>query len=115
LSLVVLFFVFQAEDGIRDDLVTGVQTCALPILINWVGIADTDDVGDPDPVDQRLQAARRAVAVRAAVHHLARRLDDLGTAERALDRKSVVEGKRDDVSGLWRSESRETADVQTET
>src|SRR5207244_9462654 len=23
---------FQAEDGIRDDLVTGVQTCALPIL-----------------------------------------------------------------------------------
>src|SRR5258708_11541707 len=28
-------FFFQAEDGIRDDLVTGVQTCALPIcLIN---------------------------------------------------------------------------------
>src|SRR5207247_3290949 len=26
-----LFFVFQAEDGIRDPLVTGVQTCALPI------------------------------------------------------------------------------------
>src|SRR5207244_9472066 len=29
--LVDLFFFFQAEDGIRDDLVTGVQTCALPI------------------------------------------------------------------------------------
>src|SRR5215216_1741782 len=26
-----LRFFFQAEDGIRDDLVTGVQTCALPI------------------------------------------------------------------------------------
>src|SRR5258708_31830728 len=26
-----LLFFFQAEDGIRDDLVTGVQTCALPI------------------------------------------------------------------------------------
>src|SRR5215216_351228 len=25
-------FFFQAEDGILDDLVTGVQTCALPIL-----------------------------------------------------------------------------------
>src|SRR5260370_2813523 len=25
------FFVFQAEDGIRDSSVTGVQTCALPI------------------------------------------------------------------------------------
>src|SRR5215216_6569839 len=29
--LVCVFFFFQAEDGIRDDLVTGVQTCALPI------------------------------------------------------------------------------------
>src|SRR5438552_8218004 len=28
-----LFFFFQAEDGIRDDLVTGVQTCALPISL----------------------------------------------------------------------------------
>src|SRR5438309_5205968 len=26
------FFFFQAEDGIRDGTVTGVQTCALPIL-----------------------------------------------------------------------------------
>src|SRR2546427_7399686 len=26
------FFFFQAEDGIRDLTVTGVQTCALPIL-----------------------------------------------------------------------------------
>src|SRR5258708_9274589 len=30
-SIVRAFFFFQAEDGIRDDLVTGVQTCALPI------------------------------------------------------------------------------------
>src|SRR5699024_11853602 len=29
---VLLFFFFQAEDGIRDRNVTGVQTCALPIL-----------------------------------------------------------------------------------
>jgi len=31
LLYIVFFFFFQAEDGIRDDLVTGVQTCALPI------------------------------------------------------------------------------------
>src|SRR5947208_15147515 len=31
-SSIAVFF-FQAEDGIRDDLVTGVQTCALPILV----------------------------------------------------------------------------------
>src|SRR5204862_4257687 len=28
------YFFFQAEDGIRDLYVTGVQTCALPILAN---------------------------------------------------------------------------------
>src|SRR5690606_39658976 len=30
------FFFFQAEDGIRDFHVTGVQTCALPILVRKV-------------------------------------------------------------------------------
>src|SRR5436309_15428659 len=30
-SVVIVFFFFQAEDGIRDFHVTGVQTCALPI------------------------------------------------------------------------------------
>src|SRR5437588_5775884 len=29
--MLVFFFFFQAEDGIRDHCVTGVQTCALPI------------------------------------------------------------------------------------
>src|SRR5258707_10096816 len=34
-------FFFQAEDGIRDIGVTGVQTCALPILLNGSG-TDSD-------------------------------------------------------------------------
>src|SRR5258708_28541161 len=34
-----LYFFFQAEDGIRDDLVTGVQTCALPISRRFARIA----------------------------------------------------------------------------
>src|SRR5688572_33329704 len=39
-----LFF-FQAEDGIRDLTVTGVQTCALPI---WIGTAEAGvSVYDP--------------------------------------------------------------------
>src|SRR5690606_39704333 len=32
-----VFFFFQAEDGIRDFHVTGVQTCALPISIGCRG------------------------------------------------------------------------------
>src|SRR5256886_2547279 len=35
--LVSVFFFFQAEDGIRDLTVTGVQTCALPILWATMG------------------------------------------------------------------------------
>src|SRR5256885_7555937 len=31
-EIIFMFFFFQAEDGIRDYKVTGVQTCALPIL-----------------------------------------------------------------------------------
>src|SRR5207253_8658643 len=44
-------FFFQAEDGIRDGHVTGVQTCALPISALSVGEADAIT-----PVDQPLVA-----------------------------------------------------------
>src|SRR5690625_6351599 len=33
-----MIFFFQAEDGIRDGHVTGVQTCALPIFIIDIGL-----------------------------------------------------------------------------
>src|SRR5260370_30983715 len=35
LSAMCSYFFFQAEDGIRDSSVTGVQTCALPIFSRW--------------------------------------------------------------------------------
>src|SRR6266511_3973704 len=41
LAKILLFFFFQAEDGIRDFHVTGVQTCALPIsLLAGRGVVD---------------------------------------------------------------------------
>src|SRR2546425_12730088 len=49
------FFFFQAEDGIRDKLVTGVQTCALPI--SRQGHAGAFPVGDARP---RRSSRRRA-------------------------------------------------------
>ena len=49
------FFFFQAEDGIRDSMVTGVQTCALPIY--EVGTA-----GDFVEVGVGGEAGNRAVA-----------------------------------------------------
>src|SRR5207244_8272334 len=47
---------FQAEDGIRDDLVTGVQTCALPIYRLVKGYAETLDPKAKFFVDYRLPA-----------------------------------------------------------
>src|SRR5258708_25252059 len=65
-------FFFQAEDGIRDDLVTGVQTCALPIL----EVADDRHIecvwryGDhPRP----LRAEDCHVAHRRSLHHVTAR------------------------------------------
>src|SRR5207245_8321836 len=56
--LVVYFFLFffQAEDGIRDATVTGVQTCALPISCGLL-------VARPRLIDQRLR--RRPSRLRA--------------------------------------------------
>src|SRR5258706_14381077 len=47
MSLLFFFFFFQAEDGIRDWSVTGVQTCALPI---WDIVARCVGAGH-DPTD----------------------------------------------------------------
>src|SRR5690606_40769622 len=40
--LMIFFFFFQAEDGIRDFHVTGVQTCALPISMISVHFCENE-------------------------------------------------------------------------
>src|SRR3984893_14821418 len=42
------FFFFQAEDGIRDGHVTGVQTCALPISL-WANVKIDRSNNDVSP------------------------------------------------------------------
>src|SRR5205085_3889715 len=44
--LLFVFFFFQAEDGIRDLTVTGVQTCALPICTCCVQSSVQSTAGD---------------------------------------------------------------------
>src|SRR5688500_11083951 len=46
-----MFFFFQAEDGIRDYKVTGVQTCALPILNALLFAHDSTYGAYPGTVD----------------------------------------------------------------
>ena len=38
--MLIFFFFFQAEDGIRDHCVTGVQTCALPIWFRCFSVKE---------------------------------------------------------------------------
>src|SRR2546421_7932104 len=56
-ALLFAFFFFQAEDGIRDLIVTGVQTCALPIC------AVRDHQHPPARGDGRRRRARQAEAL----------------------------------------------------
>src|SRR6266436_5765953 len=53
--IVFVFFFFQAEDGIRDVAVTGVQTCALPI---YGKATVTGKVGKDLSTQQAYQVAR---------------------------------------------------------
>src|SRR5260221_8278244 len=55
----IFFFFFQAEDGIRDHCVTGVQTCALPISIVPVDINAASAVEHRSPVVRSVQKLRR--------------------------------------------------------
>src|SRR5256884_5920966 len=50
-------FFFQAEDGIRDVAVTGVQTCALPISLKWL----LDHGADPNCPSPRPKYAGTAL------------------------------------------------------
>src|SRR5206468_5500963 len=72
-----VFFFFQAEDGIRDLIVTGVQTCALPISSaapevaaarGTVGLGRDELAGEP-PAEERRGPFHRG---RTARHEIGR-------------------------------------------
>src|SRR5690348_18247205 len=87
-----LFFFFQAEDGIRDGRVTGVQTCALPIckvldddLVMLVRDAVAGPAGgDQNPGSARLQSQPR----------LQQGMNEAGRSEERRVGKSVDLGGR---------------------
>src|SRR5207244_5088068 len=93
------FFFFQAEDGIRDDLVTGVQTCALPISL--FRIPATTAVPAFRPACSFPRRWRRA---RGSAFHpdrcrnrgTARRATRRGSSERSEERRVGKEGR-----ALW--------------
>src|SRR5919106_4522166 len=98
------FFFFQAEDGIRDYKVTGVQTCALPICRVEVDVEvrpvqrdlELGDLGDDDVAGgrrglDRVDAALVAHAVHQAVLDPVVDPDQLLVADQASDGLDPVE------------------------
>src|SRR5256885_8931485 len=84
------FFFFQAEDGIRDYKVTGVQTCALPIsgFGSWARLRQRARRALPErrELDDEACASPRAGLDGAA----AAAAGDQIAHHREADRKSVV-------------------------
>src|SRR2546430_12689175 len=85
-------FFFQAEDGIRDLTVTGVQTCALPISAPADGFVYRTErvdvsVGSVRDINGSLGPGQIASFV---VHARAGQLLDLRVRSEFKDRKSVV-------------------------
>src|SRR5207237_3860926 len=94
--LVVVFFFFQAEDGIRDSSVTGVQTCALPIY----GDAQTMQLVEIDALHGSCLAVAQCHALpdqlRLSMLELAQNGEEIGRAScREREKISVV-----DVQGV---------------
>src|SRR5207244_4622004 len=86
------FFFFQAEDGIRDDLVTGVQTCALPICMAApiVPIGEELAIGRMFHLDD---PSRRRRSRDIAVSFSSRRLPGLLCRRRSEERRVGKEGR----------------------
>src|SRR5256886_11359267 len=95
------FFFFQAEDGIRDLTVTGVQTCALPIYF-----ADGADLWIEPWRARAFPIVKDLVVDRAAFDRIVQaggfitaRTGSAPEANSIPDRKSGVEGKRGELGG----------------
>src|SRR5256884_4863683 len=84
------FFFFQAEDGIRDVAVTGVQTCALPIC---EALRKLETEGLVDASRSGLVVRQSSEEVLIEIFYLREALEGMAArlaAENATDRKSVV-------------------------
>src|SRR5256886_6365097 len=92
------FFFFQAEDGIRDLTVTGVQTCALPI--SFTASVTSPVTGTPTGT-VTFQDGASALGTGTLSGGTATFTTSALTAgtHSIPDRKSVVEGKRVDIRG----------------
>src|SRR3989440_4711620 len=83
------FFFFQAEDGIRDLIVTGVQTCALPIF-DWSQLnVDASTLPAPEAKGRPASKAAANSGASWSSNQKANGASDV-SVKQSIDRKSVV-------------------------
>src|SRR6266542_875066 len=87
-------FFFQAEDGIRDATVTGVQTCALPIY-RGDAVEPRDRGRGRDPAARR-RATSSAAGSRGSLSRGPRRGTDRQLLRALLEREHRADRERDD-------------------
>src|SRR2546429_5269256 len=94
LLLIVVFF-FQAEDGIRDVAVTGVQTCALPISAFAIVLYVARRRASYEDLDQRIRSEAELSAAILGESYRARgalvTYDSTGKPALVADIKAVLE------------------------
>src|SRR5699024_11341844 len=97
----IIFFFFQAEDGIRDRNVTGVQTCALPISAPTEGPLCDSGVASSRTGGAIQSEHRRACTIGsmsflpAELPHTAARGAKIGRASCRERVEKTVEGERE--------------------
>src|SRR5207245_8069289 len=94
----VLFFFFQAEDGIRDATVTGVQTCALPISASRIGKQPMDclPILLAGPLANRRDEIRRSGEVVGAADGSARS-EERRVGKECRSRRTLNDGKKKEI------------------
>src|SRR2546428_12998822 len=101
-----LVFFFQAEDGIRDLIVTGVQTCALPIYpLLWSAVNGEDEqspLPGRSPGRSKLKLGAKLISI-----------SSLRSEERRVG-KSVDLGGRRIIKKKKRKEQRYLCQIHTE-
>src|SRR5690606_39525187 len=104
---------FQAEDGIRDFHVTGVQTCALPICHRMFPGSE-ENLRSHQAVDRVFQVERTQflalnASLQDAFEQVVARVDDFS------DRKSGVWGRMVGLAGSSQGETTTQTRSETET
>src|SRR5690348_17477674 len=82
----IFIFFFQAEDGIRDGRVTGVQTCALPICRK---AADVQTAAAPPPVQPAAAAGAPTPGAGTTTRATATTTGTTATASRVRRRPEI--------------------------